>query len=369
MGNTSSYVKYPTSNVFAPYVKTLTFVINDLITDDSKSFRDSEYNFLDMTVCQKYHLVFEREIKDLLKLRTNTSKDSIIVLPKEYDSITLDKKRSVCEVMVNHYIKILYVLSLIKFALDLGNNGDFSVAGIAHRNIRIIDDKIMEINFCKSPHRDFSNDEDSFRVDFSKLQGLEFMYTYFFTVAERKRFSKLLQLVLGKLGRPSTKEISKIICEYKGNQLLVALLQDIFFKRRNIKNPTTCVEKSGGGSVSPSLMFHVEKNNMVFSNDLCHDIGQIVRRLDTKVGRQLLVQYKRITSDYATTVNEMIGILREIVNRDETHSRFVLRDVSKETLEYVIDKTKSHLMAFYVRSIVNFQELLQTAMGSTDSDI
>ena len=150
MGNTISG-KLNHENIFEKELSKMNILINDIISNDDL-FKNKEYNFLSQDVCENYQVVLEEELSKHLKLDIKSLGASLYIIPKHTDDtdIKLTKykltKKEVCNKISNHYIKILYIMCLVKYVYNLEKSGDLSIAGIIFRNIKIVDD-MMQIYF------------------------------------------------------------------------------------------------------------------------------------------------------------------------------------------------------------------------------
>ena len=138
-----------TSNVFSKELEKMNEIVNKLITKEAR-FVNPNYNFLYEDVCRNYTILWEKELGKHLKIDLENISGSIYLLPKK-DMVSSPEERihiskqELCEKISKHYVKIMYVITLIKEVFDLEMDGDNSIAGIMKRNIKVVDD-ILEIN-------------------------------------------------------------------------------------------------------------------------------------------------------------------------------------------------------------------------------
>jgi hypothetical protein len=332
MGNVSTKT-HKDKNIFEHELKTLNNVVNNIINTNDL-FINKDYDFLSQDVCKKYNIILEEELNKHLKIDLKLLGKSLYILPKE-DSKQINKDK-ICQMIRNHYIKILYILCLIKYVYNLENNGDLSLAGIVFGNIRIVQDE-MTIQFCELPHKDYST-EESIKIDFSKLKGMEFFTKYFLDANESNIFLGILKSALSRAKKNNFKHQ---ICKCNN----INDMKELYQKHFNEK--LMC-----GGN----LNIYIAPNNPVFSYDLCRAVGTIRFKITTKAGKEILNQYNIMKKNYDKNINDIETILNELVlsNKDT----FVLKDITKERLETIIEHVKSKIQIFYIQTILDYQHLL-----------
>lgn len=347
MGNKIS--THPQTNVFEQDLSKLNKVVNDIINDEDL-FKNNHYNFLSQDVCKNFKIVLHEELSKHIKLDIKELGSSLYILPKdEDDEAPLTKhnltKKQVCDKISNHYIKILYIICLAKYVYNTEKAGDLSIAGIVFRNIKIVND-MMQIVFCGLPHKDYTNkNNEPHKIDFSKLEGLSFFTKYFLPPDEANAFLGLLKAVLG---RNSANQIAHHICKHNIKEF------ENTFKSRFPKSKITC--QKGG------LHMYVEKDNPVFQSDYCGAPLKLVVKLDTKEGAKVLALYKKMKTNYSRNVEDINCILHKLVVK--VNDIYELKDIDKSTLNKLVDEVSDKVKLFYIQSIFDFQNLLDTAKNT-----
>jgi hypothetical protein len=370
MGNAaSSGVLSSDKNVFEKELVKLNALVNSILTEKNM-FRNREYNFLSQDVCNQHYLLMESELNRHLKVNLEGLGEALYLVPKEEGAGRANKKE-VCQKISNHYIKILYILCLIKYVYNLENHGDLSMSGILFRNIRVVDG-IMEINFCNVPHKDYSKPlKDAYKIDFSKLEGLDFLTNYFLDPREAAIFTKVLRRILG---RAPKKNVQAILCDYFQKTHLTGehlkTLEDMF--QKSYKDKLVCAAKpmTKPAEVSkPSksnLYMYVEKDNPIFSREHCYEMHKYIIQLNTPSGKAVAAQYQQMKANYQKNVSEIESLLDMLVTK-KTDGSWGLKNVSTKSLDDVIKRVKETIKLYYLQSLMDYHSLLD--IGKTTPNI
>ncbi len=365
MGNTNSSNRSNDIHVFQKELSLLNTIVNNLLTEKDL-FKNNDYNFLSQDVCDKYKVVLEEELDKHLKLSIKALGTSLYILPKDEDNndkltkLNLTKKQ-VCEKVSNHYIKILYILSLIKYVYNIEQDGDLSIAGIVYRNIRVLDD-IMEINFCDLPHRNYSNQKETFKINFSKLEGFKFFVDYFLDKSEASAFMSIMKSILA---RNSKQKFSSIVCHHIANKTLksedLKYLEELYMKKYG--NRLVCRQNKVATPVSSkhiiNLDVFVNRDNPILAKEYCFAPRKIIIKTSSKEGKKILDSYNQMKKNYEVNIGNIITLLNKFVNNN--NGTYTLRDIDKVTLDAIIEEVKMKVKVFYIQSIIDFQLLLDEA--------
>lgn len=389
MGNTSS--RSADNNVFQKELTMLNTIVNNILSERDV-FKNNDYNFLSQDVCNKYQVVLEEELQKHLKLTIKSLGTSLYIIPKDDDSrltkLNLTKSQ-VCEKISNHYIKILYILSLIKYVYNIEKHGDLSIAGIAFRNIRVLDD-IMEINFCDLPHRNYNfKDQRSVKISFANLEGFKFFVDYFLDKDEASAF---LGVIRSLLARANKQRVAATICHHISQKHLkvddIRELEKLYMNR--FKTKLVCKPSTGGRSANASsnaasnalnasisntnvskgghslsrkglsLDIFINKDNPIFAKDLCFAPRKVVIKTSTSEGKKIRDLYNVFKRNYESNIERVVTILQKLVVADK-HGKYTLRDIDKSSLDNIITEVKVCIKTFYVQSIIDYQNLLDHA--------
>jgi hypothetical protein len=358
MGNSMS-IKLNHENIFEKQLSKMNVVINDIISNDDL-FKNKEYNFLSQDVCENYQVVLEEELSKHLKLDIKGLGSSLYIIPKhtDKDDTKLTKykltKKEVCNKISNHYIKILYIMCLVKYVYNLEKSGDLSIAGIIFRNIKIVDD-MMRIYFCGMAHKSYDKSNPSeYKVDFSNLEGLKFFTQYFLNASESQTFIGILKTVLS---RANASKVKGSICHYinvHGAHDL-STLESLYLSRFPSEKLHCDVrrKKQSGGN---NLLLYIEKDNPVFLTDYCGEPLKIAIKLNTVEGKKILGLYKKMLNNYNKNIEEVYTLLHKVVHKH--NNIYELSDIDKNKLDKIIDEVKLKIKVFYIQSIFDFQNLL-----------
>lgn len=348
-------------NIFEKELDKINTVVNSII-NDKDLFIDKNYDFLSQDVCKKYNIVLEEELNKHLKINLKMLGTSLYILPKHEDESKKNiTKKEVCEMISDHYIKILYILCLIKYVYNLEKNGDMSIAGIIFGNIKILKDELL-IQYCELPHSDYSK-EDKHKIDFSKLKGMSFFTQYFLTIKESNIFIGILKSVLSKSKKPHMKEK---ICNYVLNnrspqvEAIKNLYETKYKERINCGTPALIghdmIEERHQKQIKLSNLFlYIEKENPVFSYDLCRSIGSYRFKTTSPEGKDAFKLYITMKKNYDKNISDVEKILNSIVEKSD--NKYNLKDITKDELDIIINDVKSKIQLFYIQTIVDYQNL------------
>lgn len=368
MGNTNSSSRSNDIHVFQKELSLLNTIVNNVLSEKDV-FKNNNYNFLSQDVCDKYQVVLEEELEKHLKLSIKALGTSLYILPKDEDNTDrLTKhnltKKQVCEKISNHYIKILYILSLIKYVYNIEQDGDLSIAGIIYRNIRVLDD-IMEINFCDLPHRNYNikTAAETYKINFSKLEGFKFFVDYFL---DRPEASAFVSVMKSLLARNSKEKFASIVCQHISNKTLkesdITYLEGLYMKKYG--NKLVCKQKTAIKSTPLSkhavnIDIFVNKENPILAKEYCFAPRKIIIKTSSSEGKKVLAMYNQIKKNYEENIANIVAVLNKFISTN--NGSYTLRDIDKISLDAIIEEVKIKVKVFYIQSIVDFQMLLDQA--------
>lgn len=384
MGNKISLA---THKVFEKDLDYVTRITNAILTDKNV-FKNPNYNFLSKDVCEKHTLVLEDELKKQLKVSLQTVGTSLYLIPNN-DSTTKTvikgtqlTKKELCEKISNHYMKLLYILSLIKYVYDIEHHGDYSIAGIIFRNIRIVDD-IMAINYCSMPQKDYSQKTQNMKIDFGQLEGMMFFVDYVLTQSESKVFVDVLKALLSRSPRGVVRQ--HVCGMLKGKSIRPSDLQHVKqLYQEKYKMKLECPNDSSSGKLEkgpasgvslthheapkrPNLFMRIEKDNPVFLKEYCYNVKEIVIPMTAPNSTVVVESFKTMQSNYKNNIKAIERLLdRIVVKKSET---YVLKDVTKFELDEIINDVKSCVQVFYMQSIADYQHMLDTAKNNQNIQV
>jgi hypothetical protein len=374
MGNSTSNNTSQEEGIFANELSLIKNIVNNII-NDRDVFHNKDYNFLSQDICRQYNIVLQAELDKHLKIELESLGTKLYIIPKREDE-SLNKlklsKKEICDKISGHYIKILYIICLIKHVYNLEKNGDLSIAGIVFRNIKIMDD-IMEIDFCQVPQKSYKYDASDHsdhtksisKINLGNVQGIEFFNKYFLKPTESKVFMNLMRIIFS---RKQKKGFSNHICQLvKHKQLTAEEITEIeeLYKNR-FGAQLVCTESPGSGSGSPetpglastklpNLYIEISENNPIFSNRMCGAGGQRVVKLNTTEGRKVHESYKKMKANYNKNIKNIHDILNKLTFKQG--DEYMLKDIKNNELETIINSVKTQVKIFYMQSILDYQTI------------
>jgi len=337
MGNNISY-----QAMFEKEITSLNNIVSSII-NEKNVFVNKDYNFLSQDVCKSYHVVLEEELQKHLKIYIKNLGTSLYVLPRKEDNSDLLTKHNlskseICSKISNHYIKILYVLSLIKYVYNLEKNGENSIAGIMFRNVKLVDD-ILEITFCELPHKDYTKNKN--KIDFSLLEGMDFFVNFFLSPEEAQAFLDVYETFWA---RNTKQKVENTIC--KNNKRMFYEMYESRFKEKI---------QCGGG-----MRMFVNKDNPILSTYYCYAGKKIIVKTSTPHGKVVYELYKQMAANYKKNVADIQKLLNMLVYKDKLGG-YHLKDITLPVLNNIIEMAKKTVSHYYIQSVVDFQNLFDAA--------
>lgn len=329
--------------------------LNEIITsvvNENNIFNNAEYNFLSQDVCKKYQVVLESDLKNQLKIDIKSIGETLLLIPREEEKVLLTKrglkKDEICTRIANHYMRILYILCLIKYVYNVERFGDLSIAGILFRNISVTKNT-LQINFCKTEQKDLrhSSGEAAKQLNFGNLEGLFFFTEYFLEPEEATTFIRTLRHVLA---RKSAGVLRNDFCDMGAKKLQE--LEDLFTEKTKDKLVCAPTAQSGGARLNMSIAH----DSPIFEQSWCQSPGTITVPLAEEDGQRALKLYKRMRSRFNKNIKDIEAILETMVERNGT--KWTLKDITKEDLDTIIENVKTKVKVFYLQSLVDFQNVL-----------
>jgi hypothetical protein len=352
MGNKISIAS---ANVFQEDLRKVNEIVNNIINTDN-TFVNSDYNFLSKDVCKKHTLVLESELHKHLKVSLNELGSGMFLIPNNENS---ESKQKICKKISSHYMKILYLLTLIKYVYDLEHHGDYSIAGIMFRNLKIEED-ILSIKYCGMPQRDYSKpnvqDVPDKRINFQQLEGLSFFVEYVLDKEESKTFMSAWKAILERKNKSIVKrQLCALLNKKSIDKSLTSSLEEAYKTKYN--------DTMTGGS--PEFLVNIAKDNPVFLKEYCYDVRQIVVQLGTNSSKDVEKALNTMKQNYMKNLTWVEKILYQLVVVKQRQTKeYELKDITKIELDEVASKIKSTICLFYVQSLLDYQNLLDIAKSN-----
>lgn len=354
MGNKISIA---TANVFQEELKKVNELVNNIINTEN-TFVNPDYNFLSKDVCKRHTLVFESELSKHLKVSLNELGSGMFLIPNNENSET---KQKICKKISSHYMKTLYLLTLIKYVYDLEHHGDYSIAGIVFRNLKIEDD-ILSIKYCGMAQKDYSRGVSTDgmtdkRINFKQLEGLSFFVEYVLDKQESKVFMGAWRAILERKNKNVVKRQLCLLLNRKTiDRGLASSLEEAYKTKYN-----DAIMLGG----SAELLSSIAKDNPVFLRDYCYDVKQIVVRLGTDSCKAVEKTVTTMKKNYQKNINCIEKVMYSLVDvKQRQIKEYQLKDLTKAELEAITDRIKSTICMFYVQSLLDYQNLLDIAKSN-----
>jgi len=352
MGANQSSATSTNGNELAEDLSQLTKIVSKLV-DEKDMFTDKEYNFLSEDVCDKYQVILESDLDKMLKLEIKSIGESLLLIPREEESKLLQRKsimkKDICTKIANHYIRILYVLCLVKYVYNLEKQGDLSLAGIIFRNIRV-NKSTIQVEYCKESQKNLrtASGTAALALDFARLEGFRFFTHYFLDREESAAFLKTFRHLLAR--RPKGM-LRKDLCEIGK----VKELEDMY--KRRFGEHMKC--QSGGTDAKEidPISVIVESDNPIFDRLWCYHNGVITIPLAEDDGKQALAMVKGMRARYRANIKDIEKILYRLVKR-KLDGTWTLNDINKVELDEIISEVKNKVKVFYLQSVCDFQDLV-----------
>jgi hypothetical protein len=325
--------------------------------------------------------VLEEELGRHLKVKLQTLGTGLYLIPTGDTAITSQGKRiskkDICSKISNHYMRILYVLTLIKYVYDLEHHGDYSIAGIIFRNIKI-NDGLMSITHCSMPQKDYSHNTKDNKIDFGTLEGMSFFVNYVMDKEEGKSFVDVLKAILSRGPRG---EVRKTVCgmlaQKKLNVTLVRQVEQAFKDKygSELQCANTPVASAQDQQLQamvnrklPNLFVRVERNNPVFLKDYCYNVNDVIVKTDSANNKIVMATFKKMQQNYKTNISNISGLMDKLVVKTGS-GQYELRDIGKTELDVIVEDVKSTIKLFYIQSILDFQNLLDIAKNNQNIEV
>lgn len=365
MGANQSNTSDRSKHVFSKELSKLNKIVNKLVSNDDK-FVNPNYNFLFEDVCKNYTIMWEKELNKHLKIDLDNLSGSLYLLPKKDNIVSKDddveiNKHELCQKISKHYVKILYILSLVKTVYDLENDGDNSLAGIMKRNVNVVDNNIMEISYCSIPHKDYATQTPE-KINFSHLQGFDVLINRFLTPSEKNAFLQQFKAIFSRKPR------NKIIEHVCQDSLVPLEIYDSIYSKKFKGEAIKCnndqqskVTNSKHSRKNVDLLFEIVADNPILHSNYCMSNKKLIIPLNRSNPdvRTLMELFYTMNNNYQKNIEKVVEILNLLI--EVKGDKYDLRNISSDELLNIVKKVKKEVIVFYIQSIVDFHVLLDHA--------
>lgn len=354
----SSSVRTELRHVFARELADVTSVVNHIVSVDNK-FVAPDYNFLTRDTCNSYTFALQSQLSKHLKVDVQELHDSLILIPTQDRVATgsnnrVINKSQLCDVVSKHYIKILYVLCLVKYVYNLEHAGDYSIAGIIRRNVRTVGD-LLEVNYCSLQQREYNRVDK--RVDFGALKGMRFFVDNFLSPEEHSDFLKHLKMVVSR--RVNSAAIDRLAC---ADGILSRDDYQSFYGKPPVCPKNDLRVLAVNQDDKEDLLFDVSPFNPVLSSTMCMSKKKLVVQLgsDDKTTKDIRAAHDKMHANYVDNLDQVNQLLDRFVQKKTTKgsTEFTLRTIDDKELADIVSAVKRIVIKFYVKSVLDYQTLL-----------
>jgi hypothetical protein len=353
-------------DTFSKELHSLRDIVSKVVSAQD-DFVDPRYNFLSASSCDAFVFATMKDLNKHTRIQLKDAVDTIFVIPKNESSATeKSTKKELCDLLVHHYLRILYVLCLVKHVYDLEGDGKFSLAGIVSRNVRVVDG-VLEVSYCAIPQRAYAGGKALETIDFADIKGWRMFSELILDPTERKAFALEFQAALDRSasrirasscrdGVLTTKEREELYDRY------VAERKPVVAKSCKARRAPAAPPADEVAVDVPSLL-RVPADNPIMGAAFCYDARKVILPLDkssaeSKRARALLDKMRR---NYSKGLKDVHALLDLVVDR--SGDAVDIRDLDAVDVDGVVQKVKAIVKKFFLRTLLDYQELLDYCLS------
>ena len=369
MGNLTSKQNENFKGVFGKELELLNNICYSIINKDTNKFNKNEYNMFMNELNNNHLLILEKNLNKHLKVDLENLNSSLYFVPKQQPNVIdfesdkgmfskenkFIKKSEISSMIGNHYSSILNMVKTIANVYDIEGGGDYSIAGIVQRNIKLEND-LLVVNYCNMSQFDYKDNKKVDKVNFSNLKGIKLL-TGMMTKDEANSFTKHLGLILSENSPTSKLEdsICKMNTQYKTNDF------SKLYKTKKGISLDCSTKKHFSNSSELDFFLSVSKNNPILAANKCLDKKKVIINMKdkniSKQSKQLYKLYDTFQSNYKTNINNVFTNLYDVIDI----KNFIIKDISNSDLQNSMINLKQHLIKFYMNSLMDYKNLLNHA--------
>ena len=369
MGNLTSKQNENFKGVFGKELELLNNICYSIINKDTNKFNKNEYNMFMNELNNNHLLILEKNLNKHLKVDLENLNSSLYFVPKQQPNVidfvsdkgmfskenNFIKKSEIASMIGNHYSSILNMVKTIANVYDIEGGGDYSIAGIVQRNIKLEND-LLVVNYCNMPQFDYKDNKKVDKVNFSNLKGIKLL-TGMMTKDEGNAFTKHLGLILSENSPTSKLEdsICKMNTQYKTNDF------SKLYKTKKGISLDCSTKKHFSNSSELDFFLSVSKNNPILAANKCLDKKKVIINMKdkniSKQSKQLYKLYDTFQTNYKTNINNVFTNLYDVIDI----KNFIIKDISNSDLQNSMINLKQHLIKFYMNSLMDYKNLLNHA--------
>jgi hypothetical protein len=229
------------------------------------------------------------------------------------------------------------------------------------------------------PQKDYSHNTKDNKIDFGTLEGMSFFVNYVMDKEEGKAFVDVLKAILSRSPRGEVrKNVCGMLAQKKLDVTLVRQVEQAFKDKYGSElqcgttTPATLQQQQFEPLINrklPNLFMHVERNNPVFLKDYCHNVNDVIVKVDNAKNKVVLSAFKKMQQNYKSNISNIERLMDKLVVRTGGSGQFELRDIGKPELDIIVEDVKSTIKLFYIQSIFDFQNLLDIAKNNQNIEV
>lgn len=340
--------------IFKDELKSLNNIVSGIINNDNL-YKNAKYSTQMDDICDNYTVVLESSLNKHIKIELESLKDAIYMIPitKHVEKPSIDKtikKQNLCQLISDHYRKILEIILVIKYVYDLENNGDENLASLTLKCVQS-ENNIMKVIYCNSVQSSINSD----KLDFSKLKGFEVFNNKMLNERERSTLAYRFQNTL--LGKEEDACDDAIFTPKDLKNMGIKKLCTKEQKIHKIQKINELVH-----NLDKNLKFSVGLNNPVLNDFICAQQENVFIDLRTPKSKPVLVKYEMMKKSYSDNLKKIVQCLLEIVEPEG--NEYKLRSINNEQLNIIKKKIKQTITQFYCETIYNFHEFIKVVKKS-----
>lgn len=285
--------------------------------------------------CESFNIVNTKKLHKYTKFNLNNIEE-LLLIPKDDTHDTT--KKYMCDRLNNHLNTILNIILCVRYIYDLENDGESSISGIIFKHVYIDDNSLVNIKTCESSQTDVQYFQKG--VNFSRLKGFEFFVKRILSQDEAKLFIAQLSVMLDTY---DIRKMKKLVCR---DSLVNADTHSNIHKERFI-----C--QRGGND---DLFIRVNKHNPIFHSNTC----SITKTYKSKPLKQVVSLIQKQKKNYLNNLERITIVLHSLVYYDKTENMYKLKQITHYELNTIKDTLKQNIILFYLQSLSDYKNLLNT---------
>lgn len=294
----------------------------------------SKYNDLHK-ICLDNVVVNKKWLNQIIKSNFK-SNEKYYLLPKDkikrYDV-------KLCNNISNKYLKILKLITFIKYIYDTENVGKNNFATLIFNHIQV-KDNIIKLKSCiTKQNKWWWETEEGFNL--LLIHGLKEFVENILTDKEVDIFIGQLKHVLKS---KNYTKLHKYVCKDD-------LIKDTTYEKL-YKTVFYCKNVPKGGN--NKYLINIQKHNPIFSKNMC--------KTETIYQLKYMLQFKQMIdnmqNNYIKNLKKIESLIELLIFKE--NNNYKLKDISYKTLNNIEHKIKRTVILFYMQSLIDYKNVLNT---------